>query len=126
MPTQKLPNIQKKALFAIDVALGIIINLFQLLISFVMYFPEFYKNGFRFPAKSYTTVLCFAIPAVLYSINNNLALHMLLYMDPTTFEVYFYCDKLALQFNLKLSTSVSSLIYQYMVCVHYQDSNITR
>lgn len=45
-------------------------------------------SGWDVPAPSLSLCLPFAIPAILYFINNNLAVHMQLQMDPASYQVY--------------------------------------
>lgn len=63
----------------------LMIEVFKLLFCLMFYLPEALRDGFHMPTLSFS--LPFAIPAVLYCINNNLALHMQLHMDPTTYQV---------------------------------------
>lgn len=60
---------------------------FQLVTSCVMYFPEFAGSGFQLPRIPWVALTSFSVPAVLYTFNNNIAIHMQLQMDPTTFQV---------------------------------------
>ena len=101
------------------------------MISFVMYFPELSSNSYKFPHVSVMMCLPFAVPAVLYCFNNNIALHMQLQMDPTTYQVLnlfgyktsFFpfpttlsyktgsgCSKLTMLFIVKISLKLQTLI----------------
>ena len=51
------------------------------------YLPEVIREGFKVPTFSFS--IPFAVPAVLYCVNNNIAVHMQLHMDPTTYQVYY-------------------------------------
>ena len=50
-----------------------------------MFMPEAREKGFEMP--SFMFMLPFSVPAILYCINNNFAVHMQLHMDPVTYQV---------------------------------------
>ena len=54
--------------------------------SMSMYFPKFRERGSADLPKLYAA-LPFAIPALFYAINNNLAVYIQLQMDPATYQV---------------------------------------
>ena len=58
---------------------------FQLLLSVMMFMPEIQQKGFTVPP--FPTILPYAVPAVLYCLNNNILVHMQLHMDPATYQV---------------------------------------
>jgi len=62
-----------------------VIECLKLCICIVLYIPEVKKNGFIMPPLSFA--IPFAVPAVLYAVNNNIAVHMQLQMDPATYQV---------------------------------------
>lgn len=88
-------------------SLVLLTELLKLMISFVMYFPELSSNSYKFPHVSVMMCLPFAVPAVLYCFNNNIALHMQLQMDPTTYQVL--C-------NLKIACT--ALMYRCIIRRH--------
>ena len=57
----------------------------QLLFSFSFLLPEI-KRG-HLPSPDPKTVLAFSVPAFLYCVNNNLVVHIQLYLDPASFQV---------------------------------------
>ena len=58
---------------------------FQLVLCIVMFLPEAKEKGFHLPPLSF--ILPFSVPAILYCLNNNIAVHMQLQMDPATYQV---------------------------------------
>ncbi|XP_013416659.1 probable UDP-sugar transporter protein SLC35A4 [Lingula anatina] len=63
----------------------LVIEISKLLISIVLFIPEVQEKGFNMP--SFKFALPFAVPALLYCFNNNIAVHMQLQMDPATYQV---------------------------------------
>ncbi|XP_064618555.1 probable UDP-sugar transporter protein SLC35A4 isoform X2 [Lineus longissimus] len=57
----------------------------KLVISICMFIPEIREKGFQMPPLSFAVP--FAVPALLYCINNNLCVHMQLQMDPASYQV---------------------------------------
>ena len=55
-----------------------------------MFIPEVREKGFTMPGLS--SALPFAVPAVLYAMNNNIGVHMQLQMDPATYQVGIFCN----------------------------------
>ncbi|KAL4227691.1 hypothetical protein ACF0H5_013126 [Mactra antiquata] len=82
----------------------LIIELTKLMLSIVMFIPEFIKQDYSFPRIKWSMLASFAIPAILYTFNNNVSLHMQLQMDPTTFQVLN---------NLKIATT--ALMYKLII-----------
>lgn len=60
---------------------------YQFLTSAVMYVPELHRRHFSLPKIPRLYMISYAVPAVLYTINNNIGLFMQLHMDPTTYQV---------------------------------------
>ncbi len=58
---------------------------FQVCISITLLMSVVREEGFQLPTLS--QALPFAVPAVLYCLNNNISIHMQLHMDPATFQV---------------------------------------
>lgn len=65
-------------------------GIFQFILSAVMYLPDLKSHNYAVPYVPLLYVISYAIPGVLYTINNNIGLIMQLYMDPTTFQVLAY------------------------------------
>ncbi|CAH1797910.1 unnamed protein product [Owenia fusiformis] len=61
------------------------IEVLKITISITALLPEIKENGFPRPTLSY--VMLFAVPAILYALNNNISAHMQLQMDPATYQV---------------------------------------
>ena len=57
----------------------------QLLFSFSFLLPEIKQGHLSSPGPK--TVLAFSVPAFLYCVNNNLVVHIQLYLDPASFQV---------------------------------------
>lgn len=57
----------------------------KLLTSMVLYFKQTSCQRFSIPKLRFW--LPFSVPAILYAINNNMAIHMQLHMDPTSYQV---------------------------------------
>ncbi|XP_031553771.1 probable UDP-sugar transporter protein SLC35A4 isoform X2 [Actinia tenebrosa] len=72
----------------------LLIELAKLLFSLFFFIPEALAGNIHSP--SVKTVLAFSIPAVLYCINNNIVVHVQLYLDPASFQVLG---------NLKIATT---------------------
>ena len=53
--------------------------------SAIMFIPEFRKNGLKLPPL--ILIIPFAVPGLLYCLNNNLAVYIQLEMDPATYQV---------------------------------------
>ncbi|KAK6178808.1 hypothetical protein SNE40_011308 [Patella caerulea] len=60
-------------------------EIFKLGISVMMYIPEVIEKGIKIPSISFFLPLC--VPAILYTCNNNISVHMQQEMDPTTYQV---------------------------------------
>ncbi len=61
---------------------------FQLLLSLGFLMPQILEGELGLPHLWES--LPFAVPATLYTINNNLAVHMQLQMDPATYQVIIH------------------------------------
>ncbi|XP_041363658.1 probable UDP-sugar transporter protein SLC35A4 [Gigantopelta aegis] len=73
-----------------------------IVISVVLYTPHVRVHGLQLPPVSYC--LLFTVPALLYCINNNIAVHMQVDMDPTTYQVLS---------NLKIGTT--AVLYRIVI-----------
>ena len=62
---------------------------FQFLVAGSLLTLETSKSSCTWPTLR--EALPFAVPAVLYSINNNLAILMQVHMDPATYQVWIRC-----------------------------------
>ncbi len=62
-----------------------IISFSQFLFSVVFLIPEIWRGNVHCPPKK--TLVFFAIPAFLYFISNNTAVHVQVYLDPASFQV---------------------------------------
>lgn len=84
----------------------LLIELAKLLFSFSFLLPEF-KRGHKLPLPGPKTVLTFCVPAFLYCINNNLVVHIQLYLDPASFQVLS---------NMKIVTT--AVLYKLIIKRH--------
>ena len=75
-------------------------NVLQLFLSIGMFIPECKKHGFEVPSVRFA--LPFAIPALLYCLNNNIAVHMQLQMDPASYQVFTNLCRRTYQFYYSL------------------------
>ncbi|XP_070541746.1 probable UDP-sugar transporter protein SLC35A4 [Ptychodera flava] len=83
-------------------AVVLLIEFHKLLFSVVMFAPEVVSQGLRLPHWRHCVL--FAVPALLYCINNNIVVHMQLYMDPASFQVLS---------NLKIAST--AILYRYII-----------
>lgn len=63
-----------------------ITELTKLMLSVGLYLPEVRERG-RFECPPFRSALLYLVPAVLYALNNNLAVYIQLQMDPATYQV---------------------------------------
>lgn len=82
----------------------LLIELTKLMTSCMLFIPEFVGAGYKIPRIPWVALTSFSVPAVLYTFNNNIAIHMQLQMDPTTFQVLN---------NLKIATT--ALLYKLII-----------
>ncbi|KAK3710034.1 hypothetical protein QZH41_012427, partial [Actinostola sp. cb2023] len=75
-------------------AVVLLIELAKLLFSLFFFIPEVMSGKVQNP--SIQTTLAFSVPAVLYCINNNIVVHIQLFLDPASFQVMS---------NLKITTT---------------------
>eukprot|EP00106_Octopus_bimaculoides_P020425 XP_014787867.1 PREDICTED: probable UDP-sugar transporter protein SLC35A4 [Octopus bimaculoides] len=80
----------------------LITEIMKIVISVTLFSIDSWKTGFQVP--SFWFCIPFAVPAILYFINNNIAVHMQLQMDPTTYQVLS---------NLKIATT--ALLYRLII-----------
>ncbi|XP_077989257.1 putative UDP-sugar transporter protein SLC35A4 [Glandiceps talaboti] len=80
----------------------LLIELHKLFFSVVMLLPTIQSQGINLP--SWKQVIPFAIPALLYCFNNNIVVHMQLYMDPASFQILS---------NLKIAST--AILYRYII-----------
>nr|XP_006817758.1 PREDICTED: LOW QUALITY PROTEIN: probable UDP-sugar transporter protein SLC35A4-like [Saccoglossus kowalevskii] len=80
----------------------LLIELNKLLFSLSMLAPEVYSKSLKLP--TFMQCVPFAIPALLYCINNNIVVHIQLYIDPASFQVLS---------NLKIAST--ALLYRSII-----------
>lgn len=80
----------------------LVTEIMKILISISLFTAENWKTGLHLPTVWFC--LPFAVPAILYCINNNIAVHMQLQMDPTTYQVLS---------NLKIAST--ALLYRLII-----------
>ncbi|KAL5005521.1 hypothetical protein ScPMuIL_018977 [Solemya velum] len=80
----------------------LMIEISKIAISLLLFLPEVCREGLVLP--SFKFCLPFAIPACLYCLNNNIAVHMQLHMDPATYQILS---------NLKIVTT--AVLYKFII-----------
>ncbi|KAK0070361.1 UDP-sugar transporter protein SLC35A4 [Biomphalaria pfeifferi] len=66
-------------------SLVLLLEIIKFTISFMILWSE--KNKLNYKQIKFRSVISFSLPALCYGINNNLAVYMQDYMDPSTFQV---------------------------------------
>ncbi|XP_064609952.1 probable UDP-sugar transporter protein SLC35A4 isoform X2 [Liolophura sinensis] len=83
----------------------LLIEVTKMILSLIMHSPQLIREGLLLPKPK--ICLLFLVPAMLYCINNNIAVHMQLHMDPTTYQVLG---------NMKIATT--AVLYRMIIKRH--------